>query len=106
MLKTSRELMLELGHSIRSRRIGYQLSQEEAAKRAGMSLSTWKRMEAHGPGLVEHLIDAAITLRCEESLDRLFPPLAASSLDELLKSQTFAANRKPRKRAPRRKAGA
>jgi transcriptional regulator with XRE-family HTH domain len=102
MLKTPQELLQELGQAIRSRRIGYQLSQEEAAKRAGMSLSTWKRMEANGPGSVAHLIDAAITLRCEDGLAQLFPPLAASSMDELLKRQTVAA--KPRKRAPRRKA--
>ena len=103
MLKTPQELLQELGQAIRSRRIGYQLSQEEAAKRAGMSLSTWKRTEANGSGSVAHLIDAAITLRCEDGLAQLFPPLAASSMDELLKRQTVAA--KPRKRAPRRKAG-
>lgn len=105
MLKTPRELMLALGQAIRSRRIGYQLSQEEAATRAGMSLSTWKRMEARGPSSVEHLIDAAITLRCEEGVNQLFPPLAASSMDELLKRQTVGADQKPRQRAPRRKAG-
>ena len=105
MLKTTRELMQELGQAIRSRRIGYRQSQEDAAKRAGMSLSTWKRMEAHGPSSVEHIINAAILLRCEEGLSQLFPPLAASSLDELLKRQAVAANRKIRKRAPRRNAG-
>ena len=105
MLKTPQELMQELGRAIRSRRIGYQLSQEEAAKRAGMSLSTWKRMEAHGPSSAEHIINTAITLRCEEGLGQLFPPLAASSLDELLERQAGAANKKIRKRAPRRKAG-
>lgn len=97
--------MQELGLAIRSRRIGYRLSQEEAAKRAGMSLSTWKRMETRGPSSVEYIINAAITLRCEEGFSQLFPPLAASSLDELLERQAVAANKKLRKRAPRRKAG-
>ena len=96
--------MSDLGLAIRSRRIAYQLSQEEAATRAGMSLSTWKRMEARGSCSVEHLIDAAMTLRCEESLGQLFPPIAASSMDELLKRQALAASPKPRRRAPRRKA--
>lgn len=95
--------MLELGQAIRSRRIGYQLSQEEAARRAGMGLSTWKRMETRGPSSIGHLIDAAILLRCEEGLGELFPPLAATSLDELLKRQAVTAKRKPRKRAPRRR---
>jgi transcriptional regulator with XRE-family HTH domain len=103
MFKTPEELRQELGQAIRVRRIGQQLSQDEAAKRAGMSLSTWKRMEAHGPSLTENLINAAITLRCEEALSQLFPAPAASSLDELLKRQAAAANEKLPKRAPRRR---
>jgi transcriptional regulator with XRE-family HTH domain len=105
MLKTSEELRQDLGQAIRARRLGQRLSQEEAAKRAGMSLSTWRRMEAYGPSSVEHLVDAAITLRCEEGLSQLFPPPAASSLDELLQRQAAMADRKMPKRAPRRKAG-
>jgi transcriptional regulator with XRE-family HTH domain len=101
MLKTSEELRQELGQSIRLRRIGQRWSQEEAATRAGMSLSTWKRMEANGPSLVENLINAAIALRCEEGLSQLFPAPAASSLDELLQRQAAVAEPGMRKRAPR-----
>jgi transcriptional regulator with XRE-family HTH domain len=102
MLKTSEELRLELGQAIRARRIGQGWSQEEAAARAGMGLSTWKRMETHGPSLVQNLINAAFALRCEEGFDQLFPAPAASSLDELLRRQA-AATPKVRQRAPRRK---
>ena len=102
MLKTPEELRQGLGQAIRARRIGQGWSQEEAAARSGMGLSTWKRMEAHGPSLVENLINAAIALRCEEGLGRLFPEPAASSLDELLQRQA-AATPKPRQRAPRRR---
>jgi transcriptional regulator with XRE-family HTH domain len=102
MLKTPEELRLELGQAIRVRRIGRGWSQAEAAARAGMGLSTWKRMEAHGPSLVENLINAALALRCEDGLGQLFPAPAATNLDELLQRQTTAVP-KPRKRAPRRK---
>ncbi len=102
MLKTPEELRLALGHAIRARRLGQGWSQEEAATRAGMGLSTWRRMEIHGPSLVENLIHAAIALRCEEGLDQLFPQPAASSLDELLQRQAAAAP-KARQRAPRRR---
>lgn len=101
MLKTPVELRQELGQAIRARRIGQGWSQKEAATRAGMGLSTWVRMENHGPSLVENLINAALALRCEEGLSQLFPAPAAASLDELLKRQAAAASH-PR-RAPRRK---
>jgi transcriptional regulator with XRE-family HTH domain len=68
MLKTPEELRRELGQAIRARRIGQGWSQEEAATRAGMGLSTWKQMETHGPGHVGNLINAAVALRCEEGL--------------------------------------
>jgi transcriptional regulator with XRE-family HTH domain len=102
MLKTPEELRLELGQAIRIRRIGRGWSQEEAATRAGMGLSTWKRMEAHGPSLVENMINAAFALSCEDGISQLFPAPAASSLDELLQRQAVTVL-KPRQRAPRRK---
>ena len=102
MLKTPEELRLELGRAIRARRIGQGWSQEEAATRAGMGLSTWKRMETQGPGLVENLINAAFALRCEDGFNQLFPAPAASSLDELLQRQAAAAP-KQRQRTPRRR---
>ena len=70
--------------------------------RAGMGLSTWKRMEAHGPSLVENLINAAFALSCEDGLSQLFPAPAASNLDELLQRQAATAGN-PRQRAPRRR---
>jgi transcriptional regulator with XRE-family HTH domain len=102
MLKTPNELQFELGQAIRQRRLSHGFSQEEAAKRAGMSLSSWNRMETR-PGSVDHLIAAAFTLRCEEGIIALFPPFAASSMDELLKQQAAAAKIKQRQRAPRQK---
>lgn len=102
MLKTPDELQVELGQAIRQRRIAQGLSQEEAAKRAGMSLSSWKRMEDR-PSSVDHLIGAAITLRCEDGISALFPPPAASSMDDLLQRQTAAVAVKAPSRAPRRR---
>lgn len=105
MLETPKELQLKLGNAIRARRIGQQLSQDEAAKRAGMGLRTWVRMEANGPSSVEHLINAAIVLRCEEGISQLFPAPRASNLDELLHRQADAAKNTQRQRAPRKHRG-
>jgi transcriptional regulator with XRE-family HTH domain len=102
MLNTPQELREELGRAIRLRLLRQGWSQEEAATRAGMGLSTWKRMEANGPSLVENLINAALALRCEDGISQLFPPPAASTLDELLRRQSDAVT-KTRQRAPRRR---
>jgi len=102
MLKTPIEIQLALGEAIRARRIRHGWSQEEAARRAGMGLSTWKRMETRGPSLVLNVINAAIAMRCEDGIDQLFPPLAASSLDELPRTQVVEA-KKSRQRVSRRR---
>jgi transcriptional regulator with XRE-family HTH domain len=91
MLKTTPELLAELGAAIRFRRMGYAWSQEEAAQRAGMSLRTWRRMEKSGQATIENLANAAIALRCEDKLGELFPAPAARSMDALLAAQRDAA---------------
>lgn len=102
MIKTADELRQDLGAAIRQRRVLQRLSQEEAATRAGISLSSWKRMEALGPSSVDHMIEAAFVLRCEDQISGLFPLPAATSMDELLKRQAAESVKRPQ-RAPRRK---
>jgi transcriptional regulator with XRE-family HTH domain len=97
MLKTPLELQADLGKAIRTRRVLKGLSQSEAAKRVGVGLSTWKRMEAGRGGQIENLINAAIALRCEECLAELFPAPAASSIEELLARQAAAAPKLPQR---------
>ncbi len=87
MLKTSSELLQDLADHIRGRRLGLDLSQQEAAQRSGVAYRTWRRLETEGKASIEDLIKAAIALRCEEALEALFPAPIASSLDELLKRQ-------------------
>jgi transcriptional regulator with XRE-family HTH domain len=99
MVKMPLDLRAELGEAIRARRIAQGWSQVDAAMRAGLGLSTWKRMETKGPGTVENLISAAIALSCEEGIARLFPNPAAPSLDAPSERQVAAA--KPRQRVSR-----
>ena len=101
MLKTAPELLADLGEAIRARRVAQSWSQTEAARRAGMSFRTWQRLEARGQATIEHLVSAAIALRCEEGFARLFPAPPPGSMDELLKQQrASAAKPKRRRRAP------
>jgi transcriptional regulator with XRE-family HTH domain len=93
-LKTTEELLQELGRTIRERRIAQGLSQLEISGRSGVPLRTWKRLEGQGQGSLRHLIQAAIALRCEDNLALLFPAPSATSMDELLVRQAATATPK------------
>jgi transcriptional regulator with XRE-family HTH domain len=104
MLKTAKELMTDLGGAIRTRRIAQNWSQEEAARRAGMGVRTWRRLEFGGQATIESLVNAAIALRCEDKLSALFPAPAARNMDELLRQQRAAAEPARPQRVRARKA--
>ena len=88
------------GQRIKARRVALGLTQKAAAERSGVAYRTWRRMEGEGKASIEDLVRAAIALRCEQDLARLFPEPAASSMDELLERQRQAELMK-RKRAKR-----
>jgi len=105
MLQTPTELTQALATRIQARRAALGITQAEAARRSGVSYSTWRRMETQGRAGIEDLVRAALVLRCEQHLDALFPPPPATSMDDLLKAQKQARTPAPRRRAsPRRKA--
>ncbi|WP_369062362.1 helix-turn-helix transcriptional regulator [Caulobacter sp. 73W] len=98
MLKTPVELMEELGRRIAFRRKSLGLTQQAAAERSGVSYRTWRRLEVSGQASLSDVVKACIALRCEEGLDALFPPPAATSLDELLNQQKVQAGARGSKR--------
>lgn len=102
MLRTTSELLSDLGGAVRARRVAQNWSQGEAAKRAGMSRSTWKRLEATGQATTENLLSAAIALRCEDGFAQLFPAPTAQSMDELLEQQRRAVLAPKRQRTSRK----
>jgi transcriptional regulator with XRE-family HTH domain len=104
MLKTAPELLADLGAAVRVRRVAQNWSQIEAARRAGMSKSTWQRLEATGQATTENLVSAAIALRCEEGLAQLFPAQLPQSMDDLLEQQRQSVSA-PKRQRPARKAG-
>jgi transcriptional regulator with XRE-family HTH domain len=99
MLQTPAEWTHALGARIQARRAALGLTQAEAARRSGVSYSTWRRMETQGRAAIEDLVRAALVLRCEQHLDTLFPPPVATSMDDLLKAQKQARTPAPRRRA-------
>jgi transcriptional regulator with XRE-family HTH domain len=105
MLKTPTELMQEIAGRIKARRVAFGWPQQDAAKRAGVTYRTWRRLETKGHASIEHLVKAAVALRCEEGLAGLFPEPAAATLDDLLSRQAAGHTTSPssriRARAPK-----
>lgn len=104
MLCTPTELTQALAARIQARRVAMGITQAEAARRSGVSYSTWRRMETQGAAAIEDLVRAALVLRCEQHLDGLFPPPPATSMDALLDAQRRVCTPAPRRRASRRPA--
>lgn len=99
MLETPLELTTGLGARIQARRAAMGITQAEAARRSGVSYSTWRRMETIGKASIEDMVRAALVLRCERDLDGLFPTPPAASMDDLLKQQAKAQAPTARRRA-------
>ncbi|ANP47995.1 DNA-binding protein [Candidatus Viadribacter manganicus] len=101
MIKTSTEILVALGEALRARRVALNLSQEEAARRAGIGVRTLRRIESAGQGTIESLVNVAVAMRCEEKLGDIFPLPPARSMDELMQQQRQAAELKRPQRARR-----
>jgi transcriptional regulator with XRE-family HTH domain len=102
MMRTPLELLQELGGRIKSRRVALGWTQQDAARHSGVAYRTWRRLENDGQASLEDMVKASVVLRCEESLQGLFPLPAATSLDDLLKQQIAdAASQAPRVRVRR-----
>jgi transcriptional regulator with XRE-family HTH domain len=101
MILTPTEMTASLGQRIRHRRVAMNLTQVEAATRAGVAYRTWRRLEADGKASIEDLVRAATALRCEQGLAGLFPEPAAASMDALLDQQKQGRSQRQRASSPR-----
>jgi putative transcriptional regulator len=91
-MQTSRHVLRGIGNRLRDRRIAADLTQEQLAKRAGLSRTTVTRLELGDNIGVEPLVRLAIALDAVAEFAGLFPPAETRSLDEIL-----AAERKPQR---------
>lgn len=99
MIESPAELAARLGAQVQARRAAMGITQVEAARRSGVSYSSWRRLETQGKASIDDLVRAALLLRCEHRLADLFPPPPPASMDELLRRQKRDQPAKPRRRA-------
>lgn len=92
------EIRTELCLRLRAQRLQQGLAQSELALRAGLSLSTLKRMESSGDASLETFLRVVQSLGLMGELDPLFivQPQSIAQME-------IAAQKSTRQRAPRRK---
>jgi transcriptional regulator with XRE-family HTH domain len=97
-LKDAHDVLKEIAVRFKARRLSMDLTQEELAVRAGVSLGSLKRFERTGLIALETLLRIAVALRCLDDFDALAakPQLltAGKTLDQIL-----AAEPRQRRRA-------
>ncbi|SDE79979.1 Helix-turn-helix domain-containing protein [Sphingomonas carotinifaciens] len=98
MMYAPSEISVEIGQKVQRRRLAMNLTQVDAAARAGVSYRTWRRLEAEGKASIDDLVRAAVALRCEQDLFALFPEPVASSMDALLEQNRMTERTAPKRR--------
>jgi transcriptional regulator with XRE-family HTH domain len=87
-----------LAGKARERRLAASLTQQELAKKSGVSLGTLKRFENLHEISLKHLLMIAVALQSAEGFDKLFPPPPAQRLDDVLKYQQEIKRQRGRKK--------
>jgi len=90
------EIALRIAERVRARRLELDYTQQNVARRAGMSLSTYRRFESTGEISLRHLILIGVALRSTDDFEGLFSTRQYASIDEVLDPK-----RRTRKRGAR-----
>ena len=89
--KTPNEVAREVAGRVRARRKEMRLTQEQMARKAGMSLASYKRFEQKGLIALDSLIRISIVCGCEGDFDELFAKRHYASIQEVLDGQCAAS---------------
>jgi len=79
-------MAVEIAERVKRLRLDRGWTQEEAAKRAGMALATFRLFERTGRISLERLLKLAVVLDARDGFNGLFAAPAARSLEELERS--------------------
>lgn len=82
--KTSTDIIEDIAMRVRARRKEAGLTQAQLAKKAGVSLSSYKRFEQTGLISFRSLAAIGIALGCESDFDTLFSWRIYSSIEEVI----------------------
>lgn len=82
--KLPSEIAIEVAQRVRARRKELGLTQEQLARKAGMSLASYKRFEQRGAIAFESLIRIGLALDNDSDFDELFAKRAYASIEEVI----------------------
>ena len=82
--RTPKEIQIEISRNIRKKRKELKLTQEEFAKKSGVSFASIKHFENTGEISLASLVRIAIILNCEDELLGLFKQHEYNSIEEII----------------------
>jgi transcriptional regulator with XRE-family HTH domain len=85
--KTPIEINKTIATRIRDIRKRKKISQKKLSEKSGVSLGSVKRFESSGEISLISLTKIAITLNCENELERLFEDIPFESIEEVINGQ-------------------
>ncbi len=85
------EVAAEVAKRVRARRKERGFTQEQLARKAGMSLSSYKRFERDHQIAFSSLVNIAFALGCEDDFAMLFAQPHYASIDDVVKASQAAA---------------
>jgi transcriptional regulator with XRE-family HTH domain len=97
---TTNELLAELGEQLRAQRLRLNLTLEEVAKHAGLSINVVRRLESGEGSTLASFVTVLRVLRRDEWLSTLQPPVTINPLNMLKKRAPRQRAYKPRKQNP------
>lgn len=86
--KTWNEINKEIAGNVRQLRKRKKITQNELAKKSGVSFASIKRFEQTGEISLQSLTKIAIALNVEEELEILFTSVPFSSIEEIINEQS------------------
>lgn len=97
---TTNELLAELGEQLRAQRLRLNLTLEEVARHAGLSINVVRRLESGEGSTLASFVTVLRVLRRDEWLSTLQPPVTINPLNMLKKRAPRQRAYKPRKQNP------
>jgi transcriptional regulator with XRE-family HTH domain len=98
-LQTPGEIARAVAARVKALRLHRGWTQEEVAKRSGLTLATYRRFERTGRIALERLLKIAVILDARAGFDQIFALPPARSLAEMQRAQQPARKRGRRLRA-------